>query len=82
MKKTLKIFVVLFLLLIISIPICYLYSLYEFKNVKIKEIEVSSKDIPKEFDGMKIMFVADFYDDLVHLDNINITFHQSFVDDK
>ena len=60
MKKTLKIFVILSLLLIISIPICYLYSLYEFKNVKIKEIEVSSKDIPKEFDGMKIMFVADF----------------------
>lgn len=30
----------------------------------------------------QIIFVADFYDDLVDLDKINVTFHQSYVNDQ
>lgn len=50
----------LFLLVLIVISVCYLYSVYEFSNIKIKEIELVSKDIPENFDGMRIMYVADF----------------------
>lgn len=60
MKKLMKILMILCFLFVISIPICYFYSLYEFKNVKVKQIEVFSEKIPDEFDGMKIMFIADF----------------------
>ena len=37
-----------------------LYSHYEYKNIKIKTIEIKSKDVPKEFDGKRVLFVADF----------------------
>ena len=36
------------------------YSHYEYRNIKIKTIEIKSKDVPKEFDGKRILFVADF----------------------
>lgn len=60
MRKAIKILMILCFLFVISIPICYFYSLHEFKNIKIKQIEISSKNIPDEFDGMRIMFIADF----------------------
>ena len=43
---------------------------------------IKVKSVKYNVSNNQIMFVADFYDDLVHLENINITFHQSFVDDK
>ena len=36
------------------------YSHYEYRNIKIKTIEIKSKDLPKEFDGKRVLFVADF----------------------
>ena len=35
-------------------------SHYEYKQIKIKMIEIKSKDVPKEFDGKRVLFVADF----------------------
>jgi len=31
-----------------------------YRNIKIKTIEIKSKDLPKEFDGKRVLFVADF----------------------
>lgn len=50
----------LFLLMLIVVFVCYLYSRYEFSNIKVKEIELESSNIPENFDGMRIMYVADF----------------------
>ena len=36
------------------------YSHYEYRHIKIRTIEIQSKDIPKEFNGKRILFVADF----------------------
>ena len=42
------------------IVIFLLYSHYEYRHIKIRTIEIKSKDIPKEFNGKRILFVADF----------------------
>ena len=42
------------------IALFLVYSHYEYRNIKIKTIEIKSKDVPKEFDGKRILFVADF----------------------
>ena len=36
------------------------YSHYEYRHIKIRTIEIQSKDIPEEFNGKRILFVADF----------------------
>ena len=37
-----------------------IYAHYEYRHIKIRTIEIKSKDIPKEFDGKRVLFVADF----------------------
>ena len=56
-KKT--VFLVLEILAIFFI-ICLIYAHYEYTQLKVRTIEIVSKDIPQEFDGKKIVFVADF----------------------
>ena len=42
------------------------YSHYEYRHIKIRTIEIKSKDIPEEFNGKRILFVADFqYDTML-----------------
>ena len=36
------------------------YSHYEYRHIKIRTIEIKSKDIPEEFNGKRVLFVADF----------------------
>ena len=60
LRKTMKIILPLFLGGLAVLVICYFYSRYEFENIKVKEIELASEDIPESFDGMRIMYVADF----------------------
>ena len=55
-----KIIKIVFCISLAIFLICYFYARYEFENIKVKEIELASRDIPESFDGMKIMFVADF----------------------
>lgn len=55
-----KIIKIVFFISLAIFLICYFYARYEFENIKVKEIEIASRDIPESFDGMKIMFVADF----------------------
>ena len=43
------------------IVIFLLYSHYEYRHIKIRTIEIQSKDIPEEFNGKRILFVADFH---------------------
>ncbi len=48
-------------LIILSIIIMFLgWAHIEYYNIKIKRITIISKEIPKEFDGKKVVFVADF----------------------
>jgi len=42
------------------IVIFLLYSHYEYRHIKIRTIEIKSKDIPEEFNGKRVLFVADF----------------------
>ena len=42
------------------IVILLLYSHYEYRHIKIRTIEIKSKDIPEEFNGKRVLFVADF----------------------
>lgn len=50
------IFLTLFVLGIIAL----IYAHYEYTQIKIKTLEIASKDIPEEFDGKTIIFAADF----------------------
>ena len=43
-----------------SIVVFLVYSHYEYRNIKVRTIEIKSKDVPKEFDGKRVLFVADF----------------------
>ena len=36
------------------------FSHYEYRHIKIRTIEIKSKDIPEEFNGKRVLFVADF----------------------
>ncbi len=42
------------------IALFLVYSHYEYRHIKIRTIEIQSKDIPEEFNGKRILFVADF----------------------
>ena len=55
-----KIFIFLLCIFTVSMVLSYVYSIFEYNNVKVKNIVIESKDIPESFNGMKIMYVADF----------------------
>ena len=59
MKTKKKILSVLGILTIFFL-ICLIYAHYEYIQLKVRTIEIASKDIPQEFDGKKIIFAADF----------------------
>ena len=59
MKTKKKILSVLGILTIFFL-ICLIYAHYEYTQLKVRTIEIASKDIPQEFDGKKIIFAADF----------------------
>ena len=42
------------------IALFLVYSHYEYRHIKIRTIEIKSKDIPEEFNGKRVLFVADF----------------------
>ena len=46
--------------ILIFILFCYIWGKIEYYNVKVKHILLESSEIPKEFDGKKIVFIADF----------------------
>ena len=47
-------------ILAIFFLICLIYAHYEYTQLKVRTIEIASKDIPQEFDGKRIVFAADF----------------------
>ena len=40
--------------------ICLIYAHYEYTQLQVKKIVLESEDIPEEFDGKKVLFLADF----------------------
>ena len=59
-KETLKKMKYIFLTLFVLGIIALIYAHYEYTQIKIKTLEIASKDIPEEFDGKTIIFAADF----------------------
>jgi len=55
-----KIILSTFIILVVFFTICLIYAHYEYTQLKIRTIEIISKDIPEEFDGKRIVFAADF----------------------
>ena len=55
-----KIILSVFVILTVFFIICLIYAHYEYTQLKIRTIEIISKDIPEEFDGKRIVFAADF----------------------
>ena len=55
-----KIILSTFIILTVFFTICLIYAHYEYTQLKIRTIEIISKDIPEEFDGKRIVFAADF----------------------
>ena len=49
-----KIILSVFITLAVFFTICLIYAHYEYKQLKVKAIEIASKDIPEEFDRKKI----------------------------
>ena len=66
----------IFIYILGLVVIFLMYSHYEYTNIKIKRIVIKSGEIPQEFDGKKIMFLADFQVDTIgrynkkHMDRI------------
>ena len=60
LQKIIKMLFLLFMAALAVLVLCYFYARYEFGNIKVREIELASKDIPDSFDGMRIMYAADF----------------------
>lgn len=56
-----KSWIIKFLLVFVVLIVIFLIDAhYEYRHIKIKAIEIKSKDLPKEFDGKRVLFVADF----------------------
>lgn len=54
------------ILLLCVIVVFLIYAHYEYRHIKIRTIEIASKDVPEEFNGKKILYVADFqYDTMM-----------------
>ena len=49
-----KVILSIFVILAVFFIICLIYAHYEYTQLKVKTIEIVSKDIPEEFDGHKI----------------------------
>lgn len=59
-KKTYILFFIFFIFVVCG---CFFYAYYEARNIIIKEIDYSNKDIPNSFIGKKVIFISD-----IHLD--------------
>lgn len=59
-KKKKYIIFSVFILLVIP-ALCLLYSYYEARNVILKEMTFSNKDLPDSFVGKKIIFISDIH---------------------
>lgn len=69
MKLENKILKINFLILKIGIFILLsilVYSHYEYTNIQVKKIIIESKEIPENFNGKKILFLADYQIDTIH----------------
>ncbi|MDO5088675.1 MAG: metallophosphoesterase [Leptotrichiaceae bacterium] len=55
---------VLFIMSVIPL-IMLIYAHYEYTDIKVRTIEIKSEDIPEEFDGKRILYVADFQYDTI-----------------
>lgn len=44
----------------VCVIICLIYAHYEYTQLQVKKIILESEGIPEEFDGKKILFLADF----------------------
>ena len=44
----------------VCVIICLIYAHYEYTQLQVKKIILKSEDIPEEFDGKKILFLANF----------------------
>lgn len=64
LKKTKKKWIISSLFIIMLIFL--LYSHYEYTQIGVKYITLKSKDIPEQFNGKKVMFLADFQLDTIH----------------
>ena len=58
--KKLKILVLIMGICLLIPVLALIYAHYEFYDLQVKRYDILSTDIPKEFDGKKILFVADF----------------------
>ncbi|WP_304180350.1 metallophosphoesterase, partial [Leptotrichia trevisanii] len=67
-----KSWIIKFLLVFVVLIVIFLIDAhYEYRHIKIKTIEIKSKDIPKEFDGKRVLFVADFqYDTMTRFNRV------------
>ena len=67
-----KNWIINFLLVFVGLIVIFLiYAHYEYRHIKIRTIEIKSKDIPKEFDGKRVLFVADFqYDTMTRFNRV------------
>ena len=67
-KKKLFRIIKIFIIFILAFLI---YAHYEYTNIIVKRIVIESKDIPQEFNGRKILFLADFQVDTIGRYNKN-----------
>lgn len=62
MSNRKKKYLVIFLIILFIFPcLCFLYAYYEARNLGLKEITYSNKDIPESFVGKKIIFISDIH---------------------
>lgn len=60
MSNKKKRYLVFFLIVFIFFPfVCFLYAYHEAKSIHFREMVYCNKDIPKSFEGKKILFVSD-----------------------
>ena len=58
--KKIKILILMMGIFLLIPILALIYAHYEFYDLQIKRYEIVSADIPKEFDGKKVLFVSDF----------------------
>lgn len=63
MKSNKRRRVIILTILIFTPCLCVLYGYFEARNIILKKITFSHKDIPESFDGKKIIFVSDIHCD-------------------
>ena len=67
-----KSWIIKFLLVFVVLIVIFLIDAhYEYRHIKIQAIEIKANDIPKEFDGKRVLFVADFqYDTMTRFNRV------------